>query len=347
MQMQTVLNFLKRPIVMVVLAAIVGIAIGLGWGWGVDPVKFVDATPAYLRDDLREDYLRMTIDSFRVNADPNLAVQRWQSLGQFGPELLQRVTANPKGLDPNTLAAFTQLAGQFPPTTAPQGGGTTSMGGWVLSIALILILAVAVVAGFIFLRRFLSKGGSGEPTVTMQAVEASRNAERTDFEGLGLAPPITQVMTTYMLGDDLYDESFSIDTQGGEFLGEYGVGVSETVGVGDPKKVTALEVWLFDKNDIRTITKVIMSDHAFFDDALKAKLAPKGEPVLARESETIVLETATLLINAEITEMEYGQASELPDTSYFERFTIELSAWAKEGEAALPNPGEGEDLLRY
>ena len=66
-------------------------------------------------------------------------------------------------------------------------------------------------------------------------------------------------MTTYVLGDDLYDESFSIDTASGDFLGEYGVGVSETIGVGEPKKVTALEIWLFDKNDIKTATKVLMS----------------------------------------------------------------------------------------
>jgi len=162
-----------------------------------------------------------------------------------------------------------------------------------------------------------------------------------------MAVPIARFRTAYTRGHDTYDDAFSIENANGDFLGECGVGISETIGATAPKNVTAFEVWLFDKNDIRTITKVIMSDHAFFDDALKAKLAPKGEPVLARENETIVLETATLLINAEITEMEYGQASELPDTSYFERFTIELSAWAKEGETAMPNPGEGEDLLRY
>jgi hypothetical protein len=327
MQMQTMLNFLKRPMVMVVLAAIVGIALGLAWGWGVDPVKFVDATPAYLRDDLREDYLRMTIDSFRVNADPNLAVQRWQSLGQFGPELLQRVTANPRGLDPNTLAAFTQLAGQFPPAAEQP---TTSMGGLILSVVLIALLAVAVAGGFIFLRRLLAKGGSGEPTVSMQAMEASRNAKRTDFEGLGLAPPITQVMTTYMLGDDLYDESFSIDTQGGEFLGEYGVGVSETVGVGDPKKVTALEVWLFDKNDIKTATKVLMSEHAFNDQNLRSRLEPKGELVLVEPHKQIILETETLQLLATVADLQYGQAAPAGN-SYFERLTLELAIWPKGG----------------
>ena len=53
------------------------------------------------------------------------------------------------------------------------------------------------------------------------------------------------------------------------------------------------------------------------------------------------------IINAEITELDYGAAGDLPDASYFERFTIELSAWAKEGDAAAAKPGEGEDLLRY
>jgi hypothetical protein len=111
--------------------------------------------------------------------------------------------------------------------------------------------------------------------------------------------------------------------------------------------VTAFEVWLFDKNDIRTITKVVMSEHAFYDEALKAKLAPKGEPVLARQDETIVLETATLIINADITELEYGSSGELPDASYFDRFTVELSAWAKEGDYAAPPAGDEEDLLNY
>ena len=76
-----------------------------------------------------------------------------------------------------------------------------------------------------------------------------------------------------------------------------------------------------------------MSDHAFFDEALKAKLAPKGEPVLARENEVIVLETAALIINAVVKEMQYG-TGEMPPQSYFETITLEISAWAKEEAAA-------------
>jgi hypothetical protein len=130
-------------------------------------------------------------------------------------------------------------------------------------------------------------------------------------------------------------------------LGECGVGLSETLGADVPKNVTAFEVWLFDKNDIRTVTKVVMSDHAFFDEAIKAKLAPKGEPVLARPNETIVLETATLIVNAAITELEYGTGA-LPPQSFFERFTIELSAWNKEGEFEEPDLQERvDDMLDF
>jgi hypothetical protein len=164
--------------------------------------------------------------------------------------------------------------------------------------------------------------------VATQAAEINRQTERTNFQDLGLAPPITQTMTTYLLGDDLYDESFSIDTQAGEFLGEYGVGVSETIGVGDPKKVTALEIWLFDKNDIKTATKVLMSPHAYNDAAIRSRLEPKGELVLVEPQKQIILETETLQLLATVVDLQYGDGA-LPANSYFDRLTLELAIWPK------------------
>jgi hypothetical protein len=142
------------------------------------------------------------------------------------------------------------------------------------------------------------------------------------------ALPVAQFMTTYMVGDDLYDDSFSIDAPTGEFLGECGVGISETVGVGEPKRVTALEVWLFDKNDIQTVTKVVMSEHAFEDEKLRMRLESKGEPILAETGKQILLETATLQLEARIVDMEYGEGA-APDQSFFQRLTFELAVWPK------------------
>ena len=51
--------------------------------------------------------------------------------------------------------------------------------------------------------------------------------------------------------------------------------------VGDEdQKVAALEVWLFDKNDIKTATKVLMTEHAYNDPNIRARLEPKGELVV-------------------------------------------------------------------
>jgi len=143
-----------------------------------------------------------------------------------------------------------------------------------------------------------------------------------------IGEPVAHFMTSYAIGDDLYDDSFSIDAPNGAFLGECGVGISDTIGVGDPKKVTAFEVWLFDKNDIQTVTKVLMSAHAMNDAAIKQRLASKGEPVLLEPGQQFLLETATLQLEARVIEMVYGQGA-LPAGSFIERLTLELSVWPK------------------
>lgn len=331
--MQFVVAFLKKLPIVPIALFIVGTVLGLFIGWGTK--EFENATPYYLRPDLREDYLRMTIDSFRLNQNPNLAVQRWQGLGSTAQEAYTNIQNNPGDQDPAVIQAYGQLvtevlsAGGGQPVEEPSSGMSPVMRTALIGIGIILVLGVAAAAGM-YLFRLFRKSGSGEKTVTMQAAEISRSVAKTNFEDMGLAPPITQTMTTYVLGDDLYDESFSIDTGSGEFLGEYGVGVSEIIGVGEPKKVTALEVWLFDKNDIKTATKVLMSRHAFADAGIRSRLEPKGELVLVEPQAQVLLETATLQLLATIVDIEYGKGP-LPENSYFERVTLELAIWPRQG----------------
>ncbi len=166
-----------------------------------------------------------------------------------------------------------------------------------------------------------------------RGAQLSAAVEKTDFAEEGLEAPLVQFMTTYLKGDDLYDDSFSIDSPSGEFLGECGVGISETIGSGEGgKSITAFEVWLFDKNDIRTVTKVLMSDHAYNDDSIRAKLAPKGEAVLVKPGDKVMLNTASLRIQARVVDLSYDSAA-APPNSVFDRITLELAAW-KGGEKA-------------
>ena len=334
--MTSLLDILKKPVVIAVLAALGGLALGLIWAWGIQPPVVTNTTPQVMRADLQEDYMRMTIDSFRVNRDPNLASQRWDNLGTAAAPMFALVQSQPNGMDPAVIDAFGQVIKTVkgPDALVPSGGATTnpppSTGSLILYGAIAVILLVVIAVGAIFLQRLLGKRSSGEITPTMQMVEINKEAakNKTNFESMGVAPPITQDMTTYLLGDDLYDESFSIDMPNGDFLGEYGVGVSESIGVGDQKKVTALEIWLFDKNDIKTATKVLMSAHAFADPAIRTKLEAKGELIQVEPQKQIMLETETLQLLATVVDLQYGNGS-MPDKSYFERLTLELAIWPK------------------
>jgi len=327
----------KSPRAVLILGVVLGLLLGLIIGWGLWPVQWTNATPEVLRADLQEDYLRMAIDSYRAtkglnpDAAANKAIDRWNNLGAAAGPTYGRVSANPDYLDQPSIQDFGLLiqSRKGAIDTNPVAPAGSAMSQYVLYGG-ILVVVLLLVAGGLYLWRLLRKG-SGTVTAVMKASEASKSAEKTDFQALGYAPPITQTMTTYVLGDDLYDESFSIDTSSGEFLGEYGVGVSETIGVGEPKKVTALEVWLFDKNDIKTATKVLMTEHAYNDPNIRARLEPKGELVVVKPGDQVLLETQTLQLLATIVDMDYGTGA-MPPQSYFERITLELAIWPRTGQ---------------
>ena len=233
--------------------------------------------------------------------------------------------------DPNVLAAFQQAVATVPvvtpePTPAQGPSGNRSLLGSIL-IAL-GVLAIFLVIGGLVYYLFRSGRGSGERSAASKANEYSKSVQKTDYQAMGAEPPIAQFVTTYMLGDDLFDDSFSIDSPAGEFLGECGVGISETIGVGDPKRVTAFEVWIFDKNDIQTVTKVLMSPHAFNDPALRAKLESKGELIELTPGKEVVLETATLQLSATVADSTFGEGP-LPPQSFYDRMTLELAIWTK------------------
>jgi hypothetical protein len=331
--MNSITDLLKKPAALAALAFLAGVLIGLGYAWGIDPVRWTDQPISATRQDLQETYLRMAIDSFRVNGDAPLAVNRYLETGPQAYQIFQVIKNAPGKLDPQAVAMFEQVLQQNGvytpggvPTPEPAAGGAASS---LVSIAIIFggLLAIGLVAAAAFWL-FRGRNKNAPLTPQQQALELSRSAEKTDYASVGREPPVAQYVTTYVIGDDLFDDSFSIDAPSGEFLGECGVGISETIGVGDPKKVTAFEVWMFDKNDIQTVTKVLMSAHAFADVALRAKLEAKGELTQIAPQSQVVLETQTLQMVVTVADAVYGQAA-LPEQSFFERITLELAIWPK------------------
>ncbi len=332
--MDKIRELLRKPIALILVSGAVGLLLGLIWAWGIQPVEWKDAPPALLHPVYREEYLRMAIDSFRVNGDVEKAVARFEALGPYAHSTLDTIVSNPGSQDPAAIAAFAEIVRVVvPPASETSQGTPAQAGSGSIGRLLVILFAVAAVGLvgymlFCYLLPLFRRSGGGALTPAQQARQISRQTEMTDYVAMGEEPPIAQFMTTFVIGDDLFDDSFSIENQAGEFMGECGIGISETIGVGEPKKVTAFELWLFDKNDIQTVTKVLMSRHAFDDPATYQRLQNKGEPVLAELDKQIVLETAALQLVATIADMEYGQGA-LPAESFFNRLTLEIAVWPK------------------
>jgi type II secretory pathway pseudopilin PulG len=331
--MEKLRSFLQKPRNSLIVGILIGLIIGLPiLGWGLMPVKWVDADPSHLRADLQKDYLMMAIQSYTTDADVNLAKRRWDSLGDKRDSVLEALKNDPASkVKPENITDFTlAVTGKVPTTPAgtalPTATPTTSPGGGSnMLLLVVLLVGLLGVGGFLAWNLFFKK--AKQPTQRMQAATAAQ-AYATQQASAGEETPMTQFMTGYKLGTDLYDDAFSIDSPTGEFLGECGVGISKTIGVGDPKKVTAFEVWLFDKNDIQTVTKVLMSEHAFNNEDIAQELAAKGEPVLLEPGKQILLETASLQLEVRVTDMGYGQGA-LPEKSFFERLNLYLAIWPK------------------
>jgi hypothetical protein len=340
--------------------ALICLVVGLlvGWfalGWGLFPVEWTNATPAHLREDWRSAYLATSADEFYrtgdlellqrrlgldlpkskhvpwlaeeglLQSDLELAVEKAGSyrVQEYVPALagLQQIMAqNPGALMPGAEAAAEEAA-----ATTPLARILRIVG--ILAVLMLVIGAVGV--GWYTLagrRRDRSVAG---PDVSRGAQGGTvGEPDTTIIEG---DRPVKSFNTPYVLGDDYFDPSFSIEI-GSDFLGECGIGISETLGAGDPKRVTAFEAWLFDKSDIRTVTKVLASEFAYNDADLRSKLDPKGEVVMMRPGEEIILETSVLRIKARIKELEYAQGASLPPNSFVQKVSFELQSWVKQGD---------------
>jgi len=336
----------RNPLVGNGISFLVGTLFGLVvLGWMVWPVQYIDTTPQTLRSDIQLDYLRMTVDSFAANGDPTLARSRFDALGPNKWNLLDELHSD-KLIDPDRLKQFEVLiANLYVGTPGNPGVGATpaasseGMQG-VLSVLAILGIIIGAAIALVLVVNMRRHRGSPPPEENENPESAGELSLESE-EQLGEiepretaavteegAEPLERFVTTYALGDDLYEDSFTINSASGEFLGECGVGISEPIGVGEPKKVTAFEVWLFDRKPSRTSTTVLLSEYANQKDDVRASLAPRGTPALAAPGADIWMETPGLQLRVVIRELIYGEGP-LPHNSYFERLTLQLEIWAR------------------
>ncbi len=133
--------------------------------------------------------------------------------------------------------------------------------------------------------------------------------------------------TAYEIGDDRYDETFAIYGSMGELIGECGALAIERIGHEAPAKVAAISVFLFDKSDFQSTTKVLMTDYAFQDQMIKDRLKNRGD---ARRAENGVLQimTSTMRVEVEISNLDFAPIGNQPH-GYFEKVNFEFRVYRK------------------
>lgn len=333
---------------------LLGMILAFLWAYWISPNVNTAAEAVHLGPTWKDEWVKQVAWQYAASRDQGNAQRQLEMLGDAATviaKLLEKERlANPTNDIIPKLEDIQKFATDNPEqlkkvTPSLFNGNFTPV---LCIIGLAIILGGAVIfntiipVSMLLAPKVKSEGTSTLGLVHTQAQEAKRKAEELakappPQEAIDRGTPVGRYMSTYIMGDDLYDDSFSIETASGEFLGETGAGISKTIGVGDPKKVTAVEVWVFDKNDIRTLTKVLMSEHAYNDEAIRAELAPKGEAVSISANQIVMLETQTLTVQARIIDLAYGSGA-LPPESFFERLSVEISAWPKKGTSAPPVP---------
>ncbi len=336
--MESISDIIDRKWVLPLVAAVIGVAIGMVYAWVINPVQWVDGEPQQLRADLQEDYMRMAIDSHSVNRDAELALIRFNALGENGSTMLVGVSEDPQELSPNAIQSFRaviEIDEESGESDGTDGSILDRISGSIILFCGATVLIGLVLAVVLVLR---ARGRDSEEGVVLpdpDIAEPSSDPVMQSEQPLQFEPEaagddsLATFRTIYALGDDDYDDSFSIESPTGDFLGECGVGIGDLIGAGEPNKVSAFEVWLFDKNDIQTVTKVLMSNYAHNDAETRNRLSAKGDPIVAEPGSVISLQTASLEVEARIVDMTYGESA-LPSQSFFERLTIELRAWSRE-----------------
>jgi hypothetical protein len=336
--MEKVKSLIRQPLVLGGLGLLFGMIFGLVvLGWGLWPIEWVNGAPANMSMDYQRQYLCTLIDSYVRNQDQNLMRVRWSSLGSGNVDLLKNLTASECRFTSNAeIDSFKTIMNVAPAsalTVTPSTSNSAASLNRVSFLPVLFFCGLTLAAGglLFFLLRKGSKFnfnplkkvkkdvGTSEKFTSPNPPKAQEHLKEQ---------PMAQFVASYHIGQDLYDESFSIDSTSGEFLGECGLGIAESIGVGDPKKVTALEMWLFDKNDIQTGTKVLMSEHAFKDESIRQRLIAKGEPVLIKPGQQFIMETSALQLEAKVSNLVYGRGP-LPENSFFSQLTLEISVFHK------------------
>ncbi|HEY3340886.1 MAG TPA: hypothetical protein VGK81_02665, partial [Anaerolineae bacterium] len=139
-------------------------------------------------------------------------------------------------------------------------------------------------------------------------------------------PLSTFAPTIYRHGDDHFDEDFAVNGPMGELIGECGASIADRIGVDTPARVSALSLWVFDKNDFQSTTKVLMTDFAWNDPVIRGKLKSRGDAVLAVNGGVVEILTTMLRVEVQVKDLALNTDNN-PPQGYFQNVSLTFTVY--------------------
>ena len=308
----------------VLIVLLVGFIVGLVYGWIVVAVGQTDVSVVDLQEDRRIDYLRQALDSYLLNNNLELLDSRYQQLEELGKETLKYILDSPGSLSQNQVQRFRQIFERRLAATDPvraNNPSATTINRFLPPIIVSLLLLVVLIL----------------PRLHFRKTRTWSSAARKE---IGPEEPLPEGVfrTTYRSGDESYDDPLPIRSRSGEHLGDCIVSIAESTTLRGrrPKGVSALEVWITDTHDLEPVTRIVASPHAFNNKETHARLAHKGELVLAEEGNTFTIETSLFTLVFTVVEVTYLKVKKGALGHYFDRHVLEMTVSLKEEGNHVP-----------
>ena len=179
------------------------------------------------------------------------------------------------------------------------------------------------------------------PTAVLAAAPAASAPARPPAGAAPTPPKVTpavaagaMVATTkvgefrphYTMGEPDYDEPFDIIDSAGGYLGQCGLELNDPVGRGHDQ-AAALQIWLWDTNDQDTKVKVLMSEGAYKDTAIRNQLKGEHEALAIRPGAEFELSSYKLVLRGTVEKLEY--VNQEPANMVFSDLLIRLQVYRK------------------
>jgi hypothetical protein len=109
----------------------------------------------------------------------------------------------------------------------------------------------------------------------------------------------------YQMGEPDYDEAFDVADAAGGYLGQCGLELNDPIGRSHDQ-AAALQAWLWDSSDPDTKVKVLMSEGAYRDTAMRDQLKGDHDAIPVRAGAEFELETYKMRLRGQVEKVEYA-----------------------------------------